>query len=268
VGKPQFAAIPNRALWDRELTDRDVRNLAVIAAHDRLSHARGTGQGAWASHKRFAALAGTEYSRFSVSVNRLLARGYLNREPLATDRRKFTYRVIYTDEDSLPSSKELPAEIVCSDANEDGEIVCSDPELSGCEQSETDAQYISRREGIDSAEAGKIDSENQRVLANAPARQWEDEPNVGGQLARLERALSAGEIIDRLAWYQYLESAIGDEDESNSGRASRLADKLVEAMDEDEYAQWGLEHGWVDDEGHWHCPHPRDGEEIAGGKVA
>ena len=155
AGKPQFAAVPNRALWDRELTDRDVRNLAVIAAHDRLSHARGKGQGAWASHRRFAALAGTEYSRFSVSVNRLLDRGYLDREPLATDRRKFTYRVIYRDEDSLPFSKELPPEIVCGDANEDGQIVCRDPKLSDCNQDETDAQYISQSEEIDSVEQVK-----------------------------------------------------------------------------------------------------------------
>jgi hypothetical protein len=238
MGKPQFAALPNRAIWDRDLTDRDVRNLAVIAAHDRLSGARGKGQGAWASHKRFAALAGTEYSRFSVSVNRLLARGYLERQPLAADRRKFTYRVVYTDEDSLPSSKELPAEIVCSDANEDGEIVCSDPELSDCDESETDSQYISRREGIDSAEAGKIDSVEAARLAARRLSKIDFADNAGAQMARFEREWKAapnGISDDTLiAWYGWLAvlaertpEHLGD---AEPGRAQRLLNEVDLAL--------------------------------------
>ena len=29
-------------------------------------------------------------------------------------------------------------------------------------------------------------------------------------------------------------------------------------MDADEYRAWGEDHGWVDDEGKWHAPHPRE----------
>jgi hypothetical protein len=62
--------------------------------------------------------------------------------------------------------------------------------------------------------------------------------NAGAQMARLERALSVGQVVDRLAWYQYLEGVINDENPSNSGRAVRLADQLVEGMDPDEYRAW------------------------------
>lgn len=262
MGKPQFGAVPNRAFWDRRLTDRDVRNLGVVAAHDRLSSVTGKGQGAWASHARFAALAGTEYSRFSVSINKLLKLGYLDRQPLATDRRKFTYRVLYNNADSLPSSKEPLPEIVCSEANDEGEMVCSDSQLSGCNLDESAAQYISQSEELDSAKAGKIDSENQRVLANAPARQWEDDLPAGAQLAIIERTLTEpGAKLDCLTLYDRV-GALFDcaEDNATRGWAMRLAGQLVEAMNEDEYRTWGTDHGWVDDDGKWHAPHPRQNE--------
>lgn len=236
MGKPQYAALPNRALWDRNLTDRDVRNLAVIAAHDRLSHARGTGQGAWASHKRFAALAGTEYSRFSVSVSRLLAAGYLHREPLATDRRKFTYRVIYTDDDSLPSSKALPPEIVCSEADESDQIVCSDPELSDCTVSETYAQYISQREEIDSAEAEEINSPEGARFAARGHSKLEFADNDGAQMVVLERRLKSGDRIDARAWAQYLEEVSGSADDVGTlNHAQRLLELVIERMTDGEW---------------------------------
>lgn len=227
----RFAPMPNRALWDRRLTSQDIRNLAVVCAHDQLSGPRGKGQGAWASHARMAAIAGTEYSRFSVSINRLLECGYLDRERLATDRRKFTYRVIYTAEDSLPSSKE----VVCATANDHPEIVCSDPELSHDEQTETTAQYISRSEERDSAEAGKINSSEEARFAARRLSKIEFADNVGGQLAQLERALKAGEKIDCLAAYAWLETI--EEDDEHRYWALRLSESVVEAMDEQEYAQ-------------------------------
>ena len=269
MGKPQFGAVPNRAFWDRRLTDRDVRNLGVVAAHDRLSSVTGKGQGAWASHARFAALAGTEYSRFSVSINKLLKLGYLDRQPLATDRRKFTYRVLYTDADSLPSSKGPLPEIICGEANYAGEIVCSDCQLSGCILDERAAQYISQSEERDSAEAGKIDSAEAARFAARGLPKIEFADNAGGQMARLERALGVGQVVDRLAWYGYLESVIGDDSPSNSGRATRLADQLVETMSDQEYLAWRESRGWVDDDGEWNAPHPReeDSSIMAGGQA-
>jgi hypothetical protein len=168
-------------------------------------------------------------------VNRLLALGYLEREPLATDRRKFTYRVIYTSGDSLPSSKGLSAEIVCSDTNEDGGIVCRAPELSGCNETETDSQYISRREEIDSVETGKIDSVEAAHLAVRRLGKIEVAENVGAQLAILERAIKAGEQINAVEWYRYVGSVW--EFEEHRGRADRLADELAGRMSPEEFEQ-------------------------------
>ena len=36
-----------------------------------------------------------------------------------------------------------------------------------------------------------------------------------------------------------------------------LADLVMEAMNDDEYTQWGRDHGWVDESGAWDCAHPR-----------
>jgi hypothetical protein len=232
MGKPQFAAVPNRALWDRRLTDRDVRNLAVVASHDRLSSATGKGQGAWASHARMSTLAGTEYSRFSVSINRLLALGYLERQPLATDKRKFTYRVLYNEDDRLPDGKLMPDKIVCSVVNNDGEIVCSDDQLNACEKTEAAAQYISLSEEINSAEAGKINSPEGARFAARGLGKIEFGENVGAQLAVLERALKAGEAINVVAWYEYVGKAWDHEE--HRGRATRLADELMALMSEEE----------------------------------
>ncbi|WP_150291667.1 hypothetical protein [Sphingobium estronivorans] len=170
--KPHYAAVPLRAIGDPKITDGDLRVLCSIAAFDRLSHARGTGQGAWATHRLMAGWCRRDYTRFSVSVSKLLREGYIVREKRATNRTQYTYRIVYTDEDRLPSSKDD----VCQAANDAGEIVCRDAENASqtvCpadkpspeNNSENTSQYISQREEIYSVETGKINSAKQRGLS-------------------------------------------------------------------------------------------------------
>jgi hypothetical protein len=229
--------------------------LAVIAAHDQLSGATGKGQGAWASHKRMALIAGTEYSRFSVSINRLLQLGYVDREPLATDRRKFTYRVVYTDDDGLPSSEQL----LCLGANEPAEIVCSDSPLSNCPESKTPPQYISRREETYSVETGETYSPEGAHLAARISEEagWalkntrqkaglsRKVKNLGAKLATVERALDAGDAIDHFAeWEAIGEAAFsGDHAESVTQWAIRLTERLLGAMTPDERQRLNEQYG-------------------------
>jgi hypothetical protein len=89
----------------------------------------------------------------------------------------------------------------------------------------------------------------------------EFEDNLGGQLAKLERSLKAGDPIDCPAWIEWIDHIVGNFDDSALvAQAARVAERVIDAMTAEEYAQWGLAHGWVDDDGKWHCPHPRQEE--------
>lgn len=213
--KAQFAALPLRAIRDGRLTDRDVRILAAIAAHDRMSSVRGKGQGAWASHKTMAAEVGegADYARFSVSVNKLVDLGYLQRDRLESDRRKHTYRVLYTAGDHLPHGKPPEPQKVCSTANhladdslpesdDQAEIVCSAPQLSRGNETETRSQYISlseerapSKDGAYSAEASIDSAEAARLEARGSA--GEDDLNTGASLAMIERRLRDDALAPR-----------------------------------------------------------------------
>lgn len=244
--KVQFAALPLRALNDDRLTDRDVRILGVVASHDRMSGIRGKGQGAWASHKTMAAEVGggADYARFSVSINKLVAFGYLQRDRLEGDARMHTYRVIYTDEDRLPQRKPSGAQEVCLSANQlsddglpnsDGsdETVCRHPNLSVEKDSETPSQYISRSEERDSAEAGEIDSAEAARFVARDTLQVDRNLSIGANLARLERALRRGSRIAREDWFAYL-VRVDASDVQESAQISRLFEELAERMTGDE----------------------------------
>lgn len=219
--KPHYAALPLRAIGDARLTDGDLRVLCTIAAFDRLSHARGTGQGAWATHKLMAGWCRRDYSRFSTSVSKLLREGYVVREPRATNKKQYTYRVVYTVEDRLPSSKDdvgSPAndepKIVCRDAEPPPHIVCRADGLSLENGSEIQPIYISQREEIDSVKTGKIDSAKQRELRSDD---FSDDP-FSDQSAHLDDS-SAG------AWQG------GDESDDNAPSAKELLDVAGWGMD-------------------------------------
>lgn len=234
--------MPLRAIGDERLTDRDFRILATIAAFDRMSSVRGSGQGAWASHEKMAAWVGAEYSRFSVSVNKLVGLGYLQRDRLETDRRRQVYRVIYTDDDCLPPSKVSgstmvcatandPPATVCPEANDPSEIVCIASPRNGQKQVKTHSQYISLSEGINSAEAEKIDSaEAARLGARDEAIRINETLGVEANLAVLNRALRSEASVDTVGWYALLVVLIEGGPPGTHNQAFRLSETLAEVM--------------------------------------
>lgn len=241
--KAHFAGMPLRAVSDGRLTDRDFRNLAVVAGHDHMSLVRGRGQGAWASHKTMAAEVGgdgADYSRFSTSMNKLVSLGYLQRDRLNGDARRHTYRVIYTDEDRLQQRKQSGGPNVCARANErDGDglpscdndlkIVCRADDLSGGKNGEICSQYISLSEGIDSAEAGKEDSAEAARFAARELLQVDHKLPGGANLAILARALKANVPIDLVGWYAYL-GRLPDFDGLNPNHVFRISEMLADQM--------------------------------------
>lgn len=174
AGKPLFAAIPLRAIGDRELTDGDIRVLASIAAFDRLSHSKGKGQGAWASHRLMSGWIDRNYSNFSATVNKLIKAGYLVREPRETDKRQHTYRIVYTDDDRLPKAEDFVCpetndlrEIVCPETGEVQKVVCPDPQSSHGNHEETCPEYIPQSGERYSVETGERNSAKRRIVADA-----------------------------------------------------------------------------------------------------
>ncbi len=204
--KAHFAAIPLRAIGDRGLTDGDLRVLASIAAFDRLSHATGKGQGAWASHRLMSGWIDRNYSNFSATVNKLIKAGYLVREPRETDKRQHTYRIVYTDGDRLPKNEDFvrPAtnifqEIVCPDTGEVQKVVCPDPSLNPENHDKNSPEYIPQSGERYSAEAGERNSAKRRVVADAgrPAGIICQLPEgfnslpMGARVAKIEAAFAA-----------------------------------------------------------------------------
>lgn len=265
------APLPLRAIGDPRLAGLDLRTLACIAAHDHMSLKLGKGQGCHASHETLAAKIGCNYINLGKSIRKLEELGYLDcsRQP---GRGKFhTYRVpasLYDYEQSLsfhqPSADAragASSRKVGQTTNDPDEKVCQGVEENTAETDTSLEQYISLSDERYSAEADeKYSSEEARFAARGlPKTEFED--NVGAQLATLERELKAGTKIDCLAWYDRIETLIGYEDDEHlRGWAARLSEQVIEAMDDDEYRTWGEDHGWVDEDGNWHAPHPRQVE--------
>lgn len=260
MAKPQFGAIPGRAVRDRGLTDGEFRILATVALFDRLSSVTGKGQGAWASHETMSVLCGANYSRFSTAIHKLMKEGYLTREPRATNRKQFTYRILYTDDDALPTREQLaaadvrpeannPVAIVCRDDAETPPIVCRDHSANPHETAENDAQYIPLRVERDSAEAGKeihlkvrIASALRGAAGDSVIDRETDPVNV--TLAKFERQWRENWTVFRpnltewrdWLWEQYEEQA--GEDNIASARAQRLGEMVEQFME-----LWEFEHG-------------------------
>jgi len=93
-----FAALPGRAIVDKELTGLQLRIIAVVAAHDRMGR---NGQCCWAGRKAMAARVGCTEGSFSEAMTVLVKRGYIEVEQDTEDARRRGYRVVYqTDEDA------------------------------------------------------------------------------------------------------------------------------------------------------------------------
>lgn len=264
--KHLFAPVPLRAMA-QELSGLQLRVLICVAAHDRMSLVTGKGQGCRASNERMKAMVGCNFSRLCSTLTQLVELGLLEKEKLG---RHTVYRVIYADDDRLLFGNVSRRSIGCQAANRDAPIGCRGFSENGEFRPENHSQYIPLNGGRDSVETGEENSsEDARFAARRSRRspnhktsginprpkaglsRAELADNPGGQMARLERALSIGAVVDRLAWYSYLEGVMDDDNPSNSGRATRLADRLVEGMDD-------ADHGLVDEGGKPSAPHSRE----------
>jgi DNA-binding MarR family transcriptional regulator len=234
-----------RIIRDPRPSGLDLRVYACVSLHDGMSLLKKTGRGCYATFATLTAEIGCDAANLSRSLKRLVEWGYLTEER-QDDRRRKTYRVTFESAESWQNRQQSPDEIVGNGQSGNG----GNPPQ--------DEQHYSSLKGLDSPEGEKLDSaEAARFAARGSPERIEVSENAGGQMARLERALSVGAVVDNLAWYKWLEEQIGDENPSNSYRATRLAEKVLEAMSEDEYAEWGQEHGWVGDDGKWNCPNPQ-----------
>ena len=93
-----FAAVPGRAVRDKDISGLQFRALAAIAGHDRMGR---NGQGCWAGRKAMAERIGCTETSFSEAVSWLVKNGYVEVMLSETDGRKRGYRVLYeTAEDA------------------------------------------------------------------------------------------------------------------------------------------------------------------------
>jgi hypothetical protein len=263
--KAYSAPLPLRAIGDPNLAGLDLRVLSCIAAHDHMSLKLGKGQGCHASHETLAAKIGCNYINLGKSIRKLEDLGYLDcsRQP---GRGKFhTYRIpasLYDHQESLsfhqPSADaraQAVPEKVGQTTNDSPEKVCHGVEENQAETDTSSEQYISLSDERYSVETGeRYSSEEARFAARGLSR-LEFNDNVGGQLAKLERDLKAGQKVDCLGWTDRLFSLIEDEpDNELRNWAARLNELVIEAMDDEEYRTWSGDHGWADDKGEWHAP--------------
>lgn len=193
--KPQYAAIPMRALVDLTAEQRPERKpdekftgthlalLAIIAAHDRLSLHRNSGAGCFLSNKQLAVRCGLSYARTSTMLNQLESWGYIVRAALDRDARRKTARVIYNEQDgeafkafrdadlvcidandrkeNVSPDANNPANLVCTSANELNKILCTDRDKSVKNQKENYANSITFTSPQYITRRGEIDSVKQ-----------------------------------------------------------------------------------------------------------
>lgn len=256
MGKPQLysSPLPLRAIGDQRLAGLDFRILAAIAAYDRMSAARGDGQGCWASHGTLAAKVGCDYSNLSKSIKKLGELGYIERsKPTFGDKRSHVYRVsadLYGVEESLsfhqPSAApkaancDIATENVGDLTNPAGKVVGHADLKNGANLPENDSQYISQSDVRYSAEAVKDTPVEQARLTSRGLREEERELSDGAQLAMFERAIKDGSPnLDLRAWIEWLDVAQDRLCGEPLGRqAQRLFEAAVDALPEDDYAAW------------------------------
>lgn len=215
------------------LSGLDMRVMLCVASHDRLSLVKGKGQGCRASNERMSQMVGCSYARLCTTLTNLTASGYLRQEKLG---RNTVYRVIYTDDDRLLFGKVSGRSKGCLPAAETGVTDYQHSQRTGANLPETASQYIPLNGGRYSVETGEENSVETAHLAPRWLGKRANCINVGGQLARLERALTVGqEIDDPVDWYRWLETVCETDNPANRGRAFRLGEWLLETMCPDEF---------------------------------
>lgn len=158
-----FAPVPLRAMAV-ELSGLQMRVLTCVAAHDRMSLAKGKGQGCRASNDRMREMIGCSYGKLCASLNELVAAGLLQREKIG---RHTIYRVIYNDDDvCLFGHTKGPAK---GDRTVQSPEATCDHDYSETRRNpdENTPQDIPLNGGRDFVETRERNSDNRRVVADA-----------------------------------------------------------------------------------------------------
>ena len=195
MGKPRtFTTLPVAMIADTDLTALDLRVAAVIALHDGMSAVKGKGGGCYAKNLTLAGLARTDPTNFSKCLSRLISKGYVTREPQLMDKRRFTLRVQYPEDESWrvdqPSGERVNAEtgeIVGEPAKPEPEIVGEADSQNGGFSKETGRHYISLKEELDSVETEKLNSSEEARLGDTSFP-----PEDDGQCYRVNDAIRQG----------------------------------------------------------------------------
>lgn len=258
----EFTTLPVRAIADTRLTALELRCLAVIALHDGMSTVRGTGAGCYARSATLAELARTDISNFSKALSRLTKFGYVIREPQQNDRRRFTHRVIYGDEntwrvDQLSESangvgivgeltNKLP-EMVGEFTNYPPEIVGDGESQNGGFLRDSGPQYIPLNGEIDFVETSEINSVETARPAFCASR---DDGISAGQIGPVgskkdaaEAGCASGVSIDALLKRQVpsfpsLAQRSPDAALSHFEKAFAAIDRDADGMDPRERKRW------------------------------
>ena len=97
--KVYFAALPPRSICDHELSGLDLRVLACIAIHDRMSGPREQGAGCYVGNLALAEEIGCDSTNLSKSITKLVELDYITRERHPTYKRSIVLRVKYDEAD-------------------------------------------------------------------------------------------------------------------------------------------------------------------------
>lgn len=226
-----FGAVPNRALSDGHLTDRDIRVLAVVSAHDNMSLLR-EGMGCFAGTDRLAELSGTHPSNVSSALTKLVNLGYLKREPHPIDGRRATFRVVFdTEADKAAFARETKRRSVKPSVSSSGKTHAAGVSFVSSEPGEMSRAEFEATPTKASTSDGKIERNPRNSFKKpsgepAPTRNENAGGNVGAILAQLERHHRSGRLPrhEVETWCEYLQGVADNlpVDDPNRGRAERL----------------------------------------------
>lgn len=225
---PAFAPLPLRAIRDKRLTQRDLRVLGAIAAHDRMTR---NGQGCWAPQDRLARVTGVKANHVGESIkHHLVPFGYVAREDHPWDRRRSRLYVIYTDEDGQFFTNNTGAQKSPSDGTKEGPSPGTNTVSTSDEISPSAGTYHPEKGPSDS---GVFQSEQQlsdrKILNEALVRRNSSEegaragardpiPNLRTEVLKrlldLRHRTIAADLIERVApsaWQAWAEAVERDE---------------------------------------------------------
>ena len=232
-----FAPLPLRAMA-ADLSGLQLRVLACVAAHDRMSLPKKKGQGCRASNERMSQLVNCSYARICSTLSELVELDFLQREKAG---RWTVYRVIYSDLDRLLFSNVLGRAKSALSASHQAPIGCQADQKTGENPAKTHSQYIPLNGEIDLEESREKSSlETARLSARGLSKRKQSRANVGADLAMIERDLKAGNPLNRIELVEWIGNDLLSHsyDETIRNWATRLADDLIESMSPTEHAQW------------------------------